>query len=137
MYMNLIVYLLSEKGNNVQKKLKFEMYERLNGHNEFYEYLNSLTVKEQAKLLSLIKQVELNGISVAVQQHWIVVIDSDIFELRARFSNKQMRGLYFHVDDGKYVITHGFSKTTKKMPLRENKHAHDIRNEYYERKNYE
>lgn len=78
MYMNLIVYLLSEKGNNVQKKLKFEMYERLNGHNEFYEYLNSLTVKEQAKLLSLIKQVELNGISVAVQQHWIGVIDSDI-----------------------------------------------------------
>ncbi|AFR21651.1 hypothetical protein [Lactobacillus helveticus] len=54
------------------------MYERLNGHNEFYEYLNSLTVKEQAKLLSLIKQVELNGISVAVQQHWIGVIDSDI-----------------------------------------------------------
>lgn len=75
------------------------MYERLNGHNEFYEYLNSLTVKEQAKLLSLIKQVELNGISVAVQQHWIGVIDSDIFELRARFSNKRMRGLYFHVDD--------------------------------------
>ena len=135
--MNLIVYFLSEKVNNLQKKLKFEMYERLNGHNEFYEYLNSLTVKEQAKLLSLIKQVELNGISVAVQQHWIGVIDSDIFELRARFSNKQMRGLYFHVDDGKYVITHGFSKTTKKMPLRENKHAHDIRNEYYERKNYE
>ena len=135
--MNLIVYLLSEKGNNVQKKLKFEMYERLNGHNEFYEYLNSLTVKEQAKLLSLIKQVELNGISVTVQQHWIGVIDSDIFELSARFSNKRMRGLYFHVDDGKYVITHGFSKTTKKMPLRENKHAHDIRNEYYERKNYE
>ncbi|WP_229020286.1 type II toxin-antitoxin system RelE/ParE family toxin [Lactobacillus helveticus] len=129
--------MLSEKENNVQKKLKFEMYERLNGHNEFYEYLNSLTVKEQAKLLSLIKQVELNGISVAVQQHWIGVIDSDIFELRARFSNKRMRGLYFHVDDGKYVITHGFSKTTKKMPLRENKHAHDIRNEYYERKNYE
>ncbi|AGQ23913.1 type II toxin-antitoxin system RelE/ParE family toxin [Lactobacillus helveticus] len=113
------------------------MYERLNGHNEFYEYLNSLTVKEQAKLLSLIKQVELNGISVAVQQHWIGVIDSDIFELRARFSNKRMRGLYFHVDDGKYVITHGFSKKTKKMPLLENKHAHDIRNEYYERKNYE
>ncbi|WP_258381312.1 type II toxin-antitoxin system RelE/ParE family toxin [Lactobacillus helveticus] len=41
-----------------------------------------------------------------------------------------MRGLYFHVDDGKYVITHGFTKTTKKMPLREIKHAHDIRNEY-------
>ncbi|WP_321572771.1 type II toxin-antitoxin system RelE/ParE family toxin [Lactobacillus helveticus] len=121
----------------MQKKLKFEMYERLNGHNEFYEYLNLLTVKEQAKLLSLIKQVELNGISVAVQQHWIGVIDSDIFELRARFPNKRMRGLYFPVDDGKYVITHGFSKTTKKMPLRENKHAHDIRNEYYERKNYE
>lgn len=78
MYMNLIVYLLSYKGNNVQKKLKFEMYERLNGHNGFYEYLNSLTVKEQAKLLSLIKQVELNGISVAVQQHSIGVIDSDI-----------------------------------------------------------
>ena len=78
MYMNLIVYLLSQKGNNVHKQLKFEMYERINGHNEFYEYLNSLTVKEQAKLLSLIKQVELNGISVAVQQHSIGVIDSDI-----------------------------------------------------------
>ena len=135
--MNLIVYLLSKKGSNARKKLKFEMYERLNGHNEFYEYLNSLTAKEQAKLLSLIKQVELNGISVAIQQHWVGVIDSNIFELRARFSNKRMRGLYFHVDGDKYIITHGFTKTTKKTPLREIKHAHDIRNEYYERKNYE
>ena len=80
------------------------MYERLNGHNEFYEYLNSLTVKEQAKLLSLIKQVELNGISVAIQQHWVGVIDSNIFELRAIFSNKRMRGLYFHVDGDKYMV---------------------------------
>lgn len=80
------------------------MYERLNDHNEFYEYLNSLTVKEQAKLLSLIKQVELNGISVAIQQHWVGVIDSNIFELRAIFSNKRMRGLYFHVDGDKYMV---------------------------------
>lgn len=90
------------------------MYERLNGHNEFYEYLNSLTAKEQAKLLSLIKQVELNGISVAIQQHWVGVIDSNIFELRARFSNKRMRGLYFHVDGDKYIITHGLQKRLKR-----------------------
>lgn len=55
-------------------------------------------------MLSLIKQVELNGISVAIQQHWVGVIDSNIFELRAIFSNKRMRGLYFHVDGDKYMV---------------------------------
>lgn len=54
-------------------------------------------------MLSLIKQIELNDISVAIQQHWVGVIDSNIFELRARFSNKRMRGLYSHVDGDKYI----------------------------------
>lgn len=56
MYMNLIVYLLSYKGSNARKKLKFEMYERLNSHNEFYEYLNSLTVKDRQNCYHLLSK---------------------------------------------------------------------------------
>lgn len=118
----------------MQKKLKFEAYERLNGHNEFMEYLNSLTEKEQAKMLAVIKQTEFNGLAIAIQQDWVSVIDSEIFELRARFSRKRMRALYFHVAGNEYVITHGFTKTTRKTPIRELKHAQELKNEYYERK---
>ena len=65
-------------------------------------------------MLSLIKQIELNDISVAIQQHWVGVIDSNIFELRARFSNKRMRGLYFHVDGDKYINYAWFYKNDQK-----------------------
>ncbi|MFW3589621.1 type II toxin-antitoxin system RelE/ParE family toxin, partial [Vagococcus fluvialis] len=41
------------------------------------------------------------------------------------------RAIYFHVDNGRYVITHGFTKKTEKTPITELKHAKELREEWF------
>lgn len=114
------------------KEIYFTTYTRPSGKNEFNEFYISLSVKEQAKLMSVITMTEKFGLATAIQKHWVDVIDSDIFELRARLGNNQERALYFHIENNRYMITHGFKKKTQKTPKREIKHAHDLMKEYYE-----
>lgn len=118
----------------MERKIKFDTYTRPSGKNEFNEFYLSLPTKEQAKLMSVIKKTEEYGLAAAIQQQWVDIIDSDIFELRARFAKNYERALYFHVDGSNYMITHGFKKKTNKTPQREIKHAHDLMKEYYKNK---
>ncbi|WP_424321567.1 type II toxin-antitoxin system RelE/ParE family toxin [Lacticaseibacillus chiayiensis] len=39
--------------------------------------------------------------------------------------------IYFHVVDGKYMITHGFTKKTQRTPRLQIEHAEKIRKEYF------
>ncbi|UYN57785.1 type II toxin-antitoxin system RelE/ParE family toxin [Lacticaseibacillus chiayiensis] len=39
--------------------------------------------------------------------------------------------MYFHVVDGKYMITHGFTKKTQRTPRLQIEHAEKIRKEYF------
>ncbi|HIF1060037.1 TPA: type II toxin-antitoxin system RelE/ParE family toxin, partial [Enterococcus faecium] len=41
------------------------------------------------------------------------------------------RAIYFHVVNGRYVITHGFTKKTEKTPISELKHAKELREEWF------
>lgn len=111
---------------------KFIFYTRSNGHNEFMEFLKKLPIKDQQKLVSLIENVEEQGLLVARQMKWIKKIEENLFELRSEYGNNIQRGLYFHVTNNQYVITHGFTKKTQKTPTKEIKHALEIRNEYLE-----
>nr|WP_301271018.1 type II toxin-antitoxin system RelE/ParE family toxin [Bifidobacterium pseudolongum] len=43
-------------------------------------------------------------------------LDGPIWEMRSRFSGNIQRACYFHVRDGCYVITHGFTKKTQRTP---------------------
>ena len=112
-------------------KLEFEFYTRPNGHTEFQEYLNSLNLKTRAKLLARIAAVSQNGIEVGIEHDWVKQIDKNLYEIRSRVSNNQQRGLYFHVDGPRYIITHGFTKKRQKTPPREIKHAKELRKEYF------
>ncbi len=117
----------------MEKKVNFIYYRRLNGHVEFQEYLDGLSVKDAAKLESVIERVEKIGIPAAIKIKDVKKIDKYIYELRARFDKTQMRGMYFHFEDNQYFITHGFTKKTAQTPLREIIHAHDLRQEFLER----
>lgn len=114
------------------EKVIFEFYTRPNGHTEFLEYLESLNKKERARLLAIIKMVSIQGISTGIQHNWVKRIDKNLYEVRSRVCNNQQRGLYFHVEDNHYIITHGFTKKTQKTPQREINHAKDLRSEYLE-----
>lgn len=43
-------------------------------------------------------------------------IEGELYELKTESSSHWLRGFYFHLSGGKYVITHLFAKKTNKTP---------------------
>ncbi|KRM81357.1 type II toxin-antitoxin system RelE/ParE family toxin [Liquorilactobacillus vini] len=116
------------------KKPKFTSYRRINGHDEFAEFYQSLSSKDRQKLIALIQTIEQQGLLIAAQMEWIKKIDANLYEIRSKVASNIQRVLYFHDDGTSYIITHGFTKKTQKAPIKEIKHAEKIRTEYYLRK---
>jgi phage-related protein len=92
-----------------------------------------LSPKEQAKMQSVIRTTEEIGLQAAIKLQLVKKIDDNLYELRSRQGNNYQRGLYFHVIQNEYVITHGFSKKTNKTPKKKIRHALTLRAEYYAR----
>lgn len=116
-------------------KISFESYERPNGHDEFKEWYSKLPKKDRAKLLRTIEETESQGLLVAQRLKWVKKIDTNLYELRSKIGSNIQRGLYFHVDKGRYVITHGFTKKTEKTPKGEIDHAKELRKEWFDNEN--
>lgn len=114
-------------------KPKFEFYERPNGQVEFIEFLQSLPVKDRAKLLDIIQHVQEHGLLVAQRMEWVKKLDKEIFEIRSKVSSNIQRALYFHVVGNRYVITHGFTKKTQKTPKVQIEHAKAMKLEFERR----
>lgn len=117
------------------KKPTFEFYTRINGKNEFIEFYNTLTTKEQQKLLAVIKQVEEHGLLVASKMKWTKKLQDNLFELRSGTGGNIQRVIYFHAVESRYIITHGFVKKQQKTPKKEIDHALEIRKEFEEGNN--
>ena len=121
------------------EKPKFISYTRPNGHNEFEEFYNSLPIKDRNKLRATIDMIEEAGIQAAIQLEWVKKLDSEINEIRSKVSSNIQRALYFHVKNNQYIITHGFTKKTRKTPIKEIERAKQIKyefeEEYYATKN--
>lgn len=113
------------------KNPKFRPYKRPNDHMEFIDFLKSLPPKDAQKMQAVIHTTEQLGLEIASRMLLVKKIDKNLFELRSRQGKTYQRGLYFHVIDDDYIITHGFSKKTNKTPQREIDHAIDLRAEYY------
>lgn len=95
---------------------------------EFDDYLSSLSVKDEAKLLALIDRVENTTLQDSIRKERVKKITSDIYELRTQTNEHWLRGCYFHVKENRYYITHGFNKKTNKTPKREIERARSIKN---------
>jgi phage-related protein len=104
----------------------FEYYVDLNGKCEFEDFLDSLPTKDADKLYSLIMTIQEEGMLTAFRQQWVKRLDSEVFEIRSKISTNIQRALYFHKAEGKYIITHGFTKKTQETPKREIEKAHRI-----------
>ena len=109
------------------EKPKFEFYTRPNGHNEFLEFYNTLPYKDRRKLMATIEMIEREGMIVAFQLELVKKLDYEIYEIRSKISSNIQRVLYFHKDNNRYIITHGFTKKTQKTPVREIQHAKAIK----------
>ncbi|MFC6207219.1 type II toxin-antitoxin system RelE/ParE family toxin [Levilactobacillus tongjiangensis] len=114
------------------EKIVFQSYKRPNGHDEFIEWLRKLPKKDRAKLLQTIAKIEENGLLPAQRLQWVKKVDFNLYEIRSKIGSNIQRALYFHIVQGKYVITHGFTKKTQKTPEHELQHAKDLRKEWLE-----
>ena len=116
------------------KKPTFDRITRPDGSSEFDDFLDSLPLKDRAKLLAVIDNTEDLGIEIAERMKWVKKLEDGICELRSKQGNDIQRALYFHEIDSKYMITHGFTKKTDKTPKKEIDHSIYMKNEYLERK---
>lgn len=114
------------------KKPKFTFYQRPNGRIEFLEFLESLPLKDQEKLLATISAIEEVGLLDAFRKEWGKKLDNDIYEIRSKVASNIQRALYFHEVDNQYIITHGFTKKTQKAPRQELEHARYLKQEFEE-----
>jgi len=101
---------------------------------EFEGFLDSLSDKDAQKLLVTIQRVTENGLLLSGRMQLIKKLENNLYEIRSKFANNSQRVVYFKVEGSHFVITHGFTKKTQKMPLRELERAKRLRTLYFERK---
>lgn len=97
---------------------------------EFGEFLNSLPSKHKMKIQAKIYAIEEVGLIQASRAEWVKSLEDDMFEVRVRISSNSYRGLYFHLEENKYIITHGFKKKTQEIHDREKEIARKILRRY-------
>ena len=89
----------------------------------------------QAKVLRTIKLLEENGTDLRLP--YSEYLRDDILELRTKVGSDISRVLYFFLDGGKVILTHGFIKKTQKTPPSEIERAIRYRKDYFSRKGQE
>ena len=92
------------------------------------EFLESLTLKERAKIFAAIdKLIELKNHALQPKENLSKHLDDGIFELRVSFDNRIARSLYFYESNRQIIFTHGFIKKEQKTPKGEIEQARTIR----------
>lgn len=103
-------------------------FAEINGKVPMIEFLDSLTIKERAKIFAHIeKLVELKSSGMQPKENLSKHLDNGIFELRVSFENRISRSLYFYETDRQIIFTHGFIKKEQKTPKSELEKAKIIR----------
>lgn len=113
-------------------QLKIEFYEKADGTQPAKEFLNSLDKPMRAKMVRVIKMLEVNGNDL--REPYSKALGDGIFELRAKVGNNISRELYFFYVGEKVVLTNGFIKKTTKTPSAEIQLAKKYRDDYNKRK---
>ena len=114
------------------KKFEVIFYEKENGQCPVEEFINSLDVKMQVKLIGLLELLEEKGNQL--REPYSKPIDDGIFEIRCEVGKNITRVLYFFYYEGKIILTNGFVKKTQKTPDSEIRKAIELKEEYYETK---
>lgn len=113
------------------KKFEVIFYEKENGECPIEEFINSLDLKMKVKLIGLLELLEEKGYQI--REPYSKLIEDGIFELRCQVGNNITRVLYFFYVGEKIVLTNGFVKKTRKIPLEEIKIAKARRVDFKER----
>ena len=118
------------------EKWEIIYYEDRNGGSPIEEFIDGLpSVMHQARVLAVIGLLEEHG--VGLHRHYADLLEDGIHELRVRVGRLRYRILYFYWQRNKIVLTHGFAKTTRRVPEREIRRARRYREEWLSRRKTE
>ncbi len=96
-------------------------YETQDGRCPITEFLDELRQNERARVLAQIDLLQEKGPDL--RRPYADSLKDGIYELRVRVSRIRYRVLYFFCDRTDIVLTHGFKKKVKKVPVIEIKRA--------------
>ena len=103
-------------------------FAEINGKVPMVEFLDSLSIKERAKIFAYIeKLVELKTSGIPPKENLSKHLEDGIFELRVSFENRISRSFYFYEAERQIIFTHGFVKKEQKTPKSEIEKAKAIR----------
>jgi phage-related protein len=103
-------------------------FAEINGKVPMIEFLDSLSIKERAKIFVYIeKLVELKNSRIQPKENLSKHLEDGIFELRISFENRISRSFYFYESEKQIIFTHGFVKKEQKTPKSEIEKAKFIR----------
>jgi phage-related protein len=108
-------------------------YERKDGVSPVYEFVESLAVREKAKVLNWIELLEEQG--PQLPRPYADLLEDGIHELRIKITGDQIRILYFFCYKDFIVLTHSFVKNSDKVPAAEIIKAKQCRSDFLARHN--
>ncbi len=110
-------------------------FAEINGRVPMIEFLESLSIKERAKIYAYIdKLIELKNMGIQPKENLSRYLEDGIFELRLSFEDRISRIFYFYESGKQIIFTHGFVKKEQKMPKNEIERAKLIKKAWRERK---
>lgn len=114
-----------------KKKWIVENYIKKDGTEPVEEFLDSLNHKDEIKMLRCIELLEDLGINLPGPHK--ESLGDGLLELRAKFSTNITRIIYFHYENGRFILLHGFTKKDQKTPASEIERAKRYREDFLQR----
>lgn len=111
--------------------MEIEFFRTSSGREPAREFIQTLDVKLQARVVRTIHLLAANGI--ALREPFSKALGNGIFELRTRLATSSVRVLYFFYHGDKAILTNGFIKKTWQVPTGEIERAIRYRDDYLKR----
>lgn len=92
-------------------------YSTLKGETPFGDFLDSLSPKQQAKIIRVLKTIEAYGLSTAIP-HLKKITGTPFWEVRI-LGKDNIRAIYITLSSQSILILHGFLKKQNKTPKKE------------------
>lgn len=106
-------------------------YESGNGKCPVRDFLESISKRERAKVVSWVQALEEHGINL--HRPFADLLENGIHELRIKLTGDQYRILYFFCYRDYIVLTHEFIKVSEKVPKKEINKAEKMRKDFLNR----
>lgn len=95
---------------------KIEFYKTKSGKEPVKDFIRKLSKKEKAKVVREIELLENKGIYLEFPKSSNIKGYKKLRELRIRFSNNQIRIIYFLFINNTFILLHGFRKKQGPIP---------------------